>query len=421
MKTQLNRKTLAESLALLERIIPSRSANPLLTYLSLVLTDASLVLTGTSGEVDLRLHLPIRLGRELGSGLHVLVPALPLAQVVRSLPGSASVLEVELGRVELSLAAATRCLAQGAKATFQTRFSVAEPEGFPEPVFPEPMLALKAQDLLQALTHVRYAASNEEYRAVFRGIQLEFSERGLRAVASDGYRLALYDLELPNLEGELPQCRLVVPARSVDEMVRVLKAAGGGSEASRGEPQEVGLGFTDGVLGLSLNPLPLGSTTQAASSEVASRTEHLEDLEGPLAVQMAVRLMEGEFPDYERVIPKEFVLEAEAEAEALKESLKRVSVLADRQNHRVDLFFEENQLTLRAEGDYGKGQEELPVRLSGPPMTVSFNARYLLDALGPTEGTVRLGLSGTQTPAVIQEGGEGAQSGYLAVVVPLRV
>lgn len=411
MKTQLNRKTLAESLALLERIIPSRSANPLLTYLSLALTDASLVLTGTSGEVDLRLHLPIRLGRELGSGLHVLVPALPLAQVVRSLPGSASVLEVELGRVELSLAAAS----------FQTRFSVAEPEGFPEPVFPEPMLALKAQDLLQALTHVRYAASNEEYRAVFRGIQLEFSERGLRAVASDGYRLALYDLELPTLEGELPQRRLVVPARSVDEMVRVLKAAGGGSEASRGEPQEVGLGFTDGVLGLSLNPLPLGSTTQAASSEVASRTEHLEDLEGPLAVQMAVRLMEGEFPYYERVIPKEFLLEAEAEAEALKESLKRVSVLADRQNHRVDLFFEENQLTLRAEGDYGKGQEELPVRLSGPPITVSFNARYLLDALGPTEGTVRLGLSGTQTPAVIQEGGGGAQSGYLAVVVPLRV
>lgn len=382
MKTKLNRKTLAEALALLERIIPSRSVNPLLTYLSLALADGSLVLTGTNEEIDLRLRLPAHLDRPLDGPLHVLVPAHPLAQVVRSLPSTATVLEVEFGGAELGLAAATQ---PGVKATFQTRLSVAGPEDFPPPRFPEPVLALKAQDLLQALTHVRYAASTEEYRAVFRGVQLEFSEQGLRAVATDGYRLALYNLELP-LEGL--RRKLVVPARSVDEMVRVLKAAGEGFE--------VGLGFTEGVLGLSSNP---------------PREDE------PLVVQMAIRLMEGEFPDYERVIPQDFVLEAEAEAEALRESLKRVSVLANRQNHRVDLFFEGDQLTLMAEGEYGKGQEELPVKLTGSPLTVSFNARYLLDALGPISGPMGLRLSGPQTPAVIG----GAQSGYLAVVVPLRV
>ncbi|KIX84432.1 DNA polymerase III subunit beta [Thermus filiformis] len=394
MKIQLDKKTLAEALALLERVIPSRSSNPLLTYLSLALPAAipdgkggALVLTGTNGEVDLRLFV-LPSGREpvLGSG-HVLIPAAPLAQVVRNLPGEEVLLEVE---GELSLASAS----------FQTRFAVADPEGFPEPLFPEPRLRLKAQDLLRALTHVRYAASNEEYRAIFRGIQLEFSEGGLRAVASDGYRLAVYDLKgAPVLERS---AKLVVPARSVDEVVRVLKAV-----ASPGDSDEVDLGFAEGTLGLSLAPK-----------------------ERPLGVRMAVRLMEGEFPDYERVIPKEYVLEAEVEADTLRESLKRVSVLADRQNHRVDLFFEsasplgearEGRLTLSAEGDYGKGREELPVRASGVAMTVSFNARYLLDALGPLEGPVRLRLSGAQTPAVVSGGGEGEPDGYLAVVVPLRV
>ncbi|MGQ9735768.1 MAG: DNA polymerase III subunit beta [Thermaceae bacterium] len=378
MEIKLTKRALAEALTLLERVIPAKSSNPLFTYLSLATQPGEgLVLTGTGGEVDLRVFLPISPPEP--EEVHILVPALPFVQVVRSLPGAKEeevALEVRDG---LNLRAGP----------FQTRFTWAEAEGYPEPTFPEPRVALKAQDLLQALTHVRYAASTEEYRAIFRGIQLEFAQ-GLRAVASDGYRLAIYELKPAQPFSLEHPVKLVVPARSMDEVVRVLKYA---------DPDdEVSIGFSGGTLALALSPS-----------------------DRPWKVRMALRLMEGEFPNYEGVIPKEFVTSMEVEAEILKESLKRVGILADKKNHRVDLLLEENRLLLSAEGDYGKGEEELPVQTSGSAITVSFNARYFLEALAPLEGTVRIALSGVHTPAVISEGPLGLGGGYLAVIVPLRV
>ncbi|GAA6755199.1 DNA polymerase III subunit beta [Thermus thalpophilus] len=372
MRVILPKNLLAEHLSFLERVIPSRSSNPLFTYLGLALGQDALVLFGSNGEVDLEAGLPAEVQ---GEGRY-LVPAQPFFQLVRSLPGE---------RVELVLGGDLE-LASG---SFRTRLALAPTEGYPELSFPEPIpsevypwqTTLPVEEFLRALTHVRYAASHEEYRAIFRGVQLEFSERGVRSVASDGYRLALYQLPKP----QPFQKKAVVPARSVDEVARVLKGVGAG---------EVVLALGPGTLGL------------------AAR-------EGEGWVRLAVKLMEGEFPDYERVIPKEFPLRATLEAEAFREALRRVSVLADRQNHRVDLFFQEGRVLLSAEGDYGKGQEELPVVLEGTPLAVAYNARYLLEALGPVAGQAALWLSGPTSPSLVRPAEEG--SGYQAVVVPLRV
>lgn len=91
---------------------------------------------------------------------------------------------------------------------------------------------------------------------------------------------------------------------------------------------------------------------------------------------------------------------------------------------RVDLLFEEGRVLLSAEGDYGKGQEEVPVHLEGLPLAVAYNARYLLEALSPLSGQAVLLLSGPTSPSLVRPGeassGEAAE-GYQAVVVPLRV
>ncbi|MDM7323450.1 MAG: DNA polymerase III subunit beta, partial [Thermus sp.] len=335
MKVIIPKTLLTEHTALLERVIPTRSSNPLFTYLGLALAPNALVLFGTNGEVDLeiRLEMPTQ-----GEG-RFLVPAQPFFQLVRSLPGE----QVELafdGGLSLS------------SGSFSTRLSLAPDDGYPELFFPnlegpsEPyplQVLLPGEELLRALSHVRYAASNEEYRAIFRGVQLEFSEKGLRSVASDGYRLALYGLTRPQPFAK----KVVVPARSVDEMVRVLKNVG------------------EGEVALALGPGTLGLATGGQDSASGSKGQ----------LRMAVRLMEGEFPDYERVIPKEFPLKATFEVEAFREALRRVSVLSDRQNHRVDLLFQEGRVLLSAEGDYGKGQEEVPVNLEGVPLAVAYNAR----------------------------------------------
>ncbi|RDI95245.1 DNA polymerase III subunit beta [Meiothermus sp. QL-1] len=362
MEIRIPKRTLTEGLSILERIIPSRSTNPILTYLPIEASERGLTLQGTNGEVDLE----VRLAAEVQGAGRVLVPASTFAQVVRGAPGE--LIELSLtgeGRLELS------------SSTFNTLLSTAPPEGYPELSFaPSPQERMPALGLARAITRVRYAASQEEYRAIFRGVQLEMSSRRLRAVASDGFRLARYDLPL---EG-LPSRKLVVPARTADEIVRVFKDA----------EEELAFAVEEGSLTL------------------AGR-----------AVRMAVKLMEGEFPDYERVIPQSFVLEATLPAEAFRESLKRVALMADRNNHRVNLTFTPGRLGIDAEGDYGRGREEMEVELSGETqMLAAYNARYLIEALAPVEGAVRLRLSGPTTPSVLQAVED---AGYLAVVVPLRV
>lgn len=359
MEVRIPKRTLAEGLSILERIIPSRSSNPILTYLPLELSDKGLILRGTNGEVDIEVRLPAEI---VGAG-QVLIPAQTFSQIVRSVPGE--LIELIFGeRLELHSGA------------FNTQLSTTSPDGYPELSFgapgPERISALR---LTQAINRVRYAASTEEYRAIFRGVQLEMSSTGLRSVASDGFRLARYDLPM-----ELQTRKLVIPARSADEIVRVFKDAQG----------EVALSVGEGTL----------------------------TLEGD-AVRMAVKLMEGEFPDYARVIPQSFVLEATLAADILRDSLKRVMVLSDRNNHRVNLLFNQGKLDIDAEGDFGRGTEELTVESSGESqLMVAYNAQYLIDALAPIEGAVRIKLSGATSPSTVQAVED---TGYLAVVVPLRV
>jgi DNA polymerase-3 subunit beta len=361
VEARIPKRTLVEGLSILERIIPSRSSNPILTYLPIELTPQSLILRGTNGEVDIEVKLP---AETQGPG-QVLIPAHTFVQIVRSVPGE---------MVELLSGGGERLELRSG--TFNTQLATTSPDGYPALDFTVPRAErISAAKLAQAITRVRYAASNEEYRAIFRGVQLEMSPAGLRAVASDGFRLARYDLPM-----QLQARKLVIPARSADEIVRVFKDA----------PGEVALAVGEGTLTLAGE-----------------------------AVRMSVKLMEGEFPDYTRVIPQSFVLEATLPAEALRESLKRVAVLSDRNNHRVNLLFSDGRLDIDAEGDYGRGREELRVDSSGgPQLMVAYNARYLIDALAPIEGAVRIKLSGPTSPSLVQAVED---EGYLAVVVPLRV
>jgi len=368
----VKQKLLKQVLDLARGIAPSgRPLNPLWTYLYLEGREKELVIRAANEEVDLEVRLPA-MGEEGGP---VLVPAHPFIRAVENAPGDEDeedrevVILIQEGQVEISAW------------PWQATINAASPEGFPAwPEFDTTLWTrMDAQDLLRALSHVRYAVSRESWRATFRGVQLEFSDRGFRAVASDGYRLALFDLNGPQPFTK----KVVVPARSVDELMRVLRNA------------------EDRV------DLAVG---------ISAMTITAQQKEG--VVRMAVRLMPGEFPDYERVIPKEFPLKAALDVEPFREALKRVSVLADKQNHRVDLFLEEGRALLSAEGDYGKGQEEIFVSLEGAPMSLAYNARHLLDAVSRVEEKVVMRFSGQFTPTLI-EPADG--SGYQAVVVPLRV
>jgi DNA polymerase-3 subunit beta len=366
---RIGKETINRALSLAKGVMPSKASNPLLTYLWLEGREGDLVLQASSGETDLEVRLPVEDGVEFAP---ILVPGLPFTLTVGNAPGDTVEFTLEPGSVTV------------AAGKWRASLATASPEGFPEwpEMGPDRLNShIAAKDLAKALSSVRYAVGKEDYRAIFRGVQLEFYERGFRAVASDGYRIAIQDLLTP--EGE-PARKVVLTSWGVDDLLHFLREAEEGGEVR---------------------------ITQARGlMEVAFAAPWGE-------VRASLRLMEGEFPNYWRVIPTEFPLKVVLDVGPFREALKRVSVLADKQNHRVDLLLEEGRAVLSAKGDYGEGQEELPVVLEGPPMSLAYSARYLLEALQWASGKVTLYISGQVTPTLI----EPAEGGYRAVVVPLRV
>jgi DNA polymerase-3 subunit beta len=362
MKVQLAKKPLAEALSHVERIVPNRSGNPGLNLVRLTVTAGELMLRGTNMDVDIEASVAVDVTNE-GD---VALPAQVLGQVIRALPGET--VDMHLEDQELVVASDH----------FDTRLQTVDPENAPTVGFPtEFPTRLDAEALAGALSNVRYAAATAEYQAVFRGVKLEVSSQGqgARAVATDGFRLAYHDLQdAGGLPGDV-----IVPAKGVDEILKVLSGA------------EVHMAVGD--------------------AQVSVKSG---------GIKLNVKLMDGTFPDYRRVIPTTFPVTVSVNASDLKEAVSRVSVLADRTaNNRVDLFVKEGQLRISAEGSFGRGQEILEVGQTGTDaeMALAFNAKYLLDALASFSDEVDVRFSGVTSPTVL---GQPNQEHHLAMVVPLR-
>ncbi len=361
MRVNVPKKTLADVLSNVERIIPARSSNPGLSLLRIDLEPDGVVLSGSSLDIDVRAKVAADVA---GEGSHAVV-AHVFGMVVRSLP--ADDVELEFSENELQITSGrytTKLQLVSAGSTAVVSF----PDEHPGEI--------DAAQLAKALSGARYAAAVADFQAVFRGVKVELADGRFRAVATDGFRLAYYDLGVgTGLEGDV-----IVPARSVDELLRVLG---------------------DGPVKLAMD----GGQLSVRHGDYS----------------LNLKLMEGAFPDYERVIPSNFPVSITLSAARLAEAVNRVSLMADKTaNNRVDLFVKDGVATITAEGSYGRSQEELPVMQEGTDseIAVAYNARFLVDSLGPVGGDVRLMFSGaSSSPSVVRDL---ADDNYLAMVVPLR-
>jgi DNA polymerase-3 subunit beta len=326
----------------------------------LTLKEGGLTLNGSDMNIDIETSVAADTTSE---GTFAL-PAHVFAQVVRSLPGE--LVELRFGDGELGVTSGS----------YATTLQLVDPSAISQVTFPESYQgSLEAADLMRALSHVRYATAVAEYQAIFRGVKLELSDNRTRAVATDGFRLAYYNLKAASgLEADV-----VIPARSVDELIKLLSEG------------EVKIALSDGQISLS--------------------NGHF---------RANIKLMEGSFPDYNRVIPSTFPVSITLDADVLAQAVARVAVMADKTaNNRVDMFIKDGTLQITAEGAYGRSQEALEVAQEGtdPEIALAYNAKYLVDALTPTSGELQLRFSGTSSPSVLSSLKD---PNYLAMVVPLR-
>lgn len=220
--------------------------------------------------------------------------------------------------------------------------------------------------LSQAIKRVRYAISNEEYRAVLTGVQLEFSERGLKTVSSDGFRIAMYDTPCQS-----QPTTLVLPKHAAEMLCALFEKD----------------------LEVRVNPTP----------------KHLE-VYSP-TTSASFKIMDSTFPDYARVIPETYNQKATINAEEVVQACSNI-VTSKTEHYRVNLSLNE-PITIYSEKDGKVSKHTLNGNYKGPPCEVSFNANYLKEAFFGLQGPTDIYLKDTQ-PAFIE------QEGYSAVVVPLR-
>ncbi len=372
MKVTLERNHLLKSLGHVHRVVERRNTYPILANVLLKAQDGQLDLRATDLDIEVTEAVPAMVG-QAGT---TTVPAHTLYEIVRKLADGAEVrLETEGGEQLLVTSG-------------RSRFHLAclSPDSFPDlksGTFSH-SFTLPAPVLRELIERTQFAISNEETRYYLNGIYIHVleinGEPTLRAVATDGHRMARAEAAAP--EGAQGMPGIIVPKKTVSEVQKLLDGAEG----------EVEVEISDTKIRFKLGTVVLLS-----------------------------KLIEGTFPDYERVTPKHNDKQMNVDKASFARAVDLVSTIAsDRGGKAVKLSMHEGQLELSVTNpDHGTASEELAVEFEPESFEIGFNARYLLDIIGQirSENAVFL-FNDAGSPTLVREDGEAKA---LYVLMPMRV
>lgn len=366
MRFTMARGELLEALSTASRGMSSRSTLPILSGI-LVSCEAngSVVFQTTDLEVSLRCVSSGLVERE---GITVL-PGRLFTDIVKSLPEAAVSISVE-GEM-----ASIVC----AQSSFKMKALPAEDfPRFPE-VDADKTLSIDSAVFADLVSHVARAVSRDETRPVLTGVLLVIEGPLVKMVATDSYRLAMKEVVLEEPAGE--DCDVVVPAKALEEAVKLSS-----------NEKTVELGITDNQIIMTFE-----NTT------------------------FVTRRIEGSFPNYKQLIPREFSTSAVVTREELSSAVKRVSLLAQHNTPlRVAVKPQDQTLKLTATTqDVGDAAEEIMVKTSGEDVEIAFNHGFLADGIAAAAGdTVEIKIVSPLKPGVLESEGD---EGFLYLLMPVRL
>ncbi len=372
MKLVIERGALLKSLSHIHSVVERRGTIPILSNVKLEGADGKLVLTATDMDISVTEGVPAEIS-EHGA---TTVPAHMFYEIVRKLPDGA--------QIEITKAAdeAKVIIRAG-----QSRFSLSSLPVDDFPVLAEDDLAHRftvTGDECKALVEkTRFAISTEETRYYLNGVYLHAATAEgasvLRAVATDGHRLARIQIGLPEGAENIPG--VIIPRKTISELVKLLE---------------------EGV-----------QTVQIALSE-----SKIKFVCGKAV--LVSKLIDGTFPDYDRVIPSGNDKIMEVECKPFSLAVDRVSVISSEKSRGIKLELDNGALVLSAtSAEQGSAREELDVKYGADPVDIGFNSRYLLDMMAQIEGeSAQFVLADSQSPALVRDP---ADVGALYVIMPMRV
>ena len=371
MDFSIEKSQLLKELALTQGVVEKKTTIPILSNLLVEAEEGSLRISATDLDLGVCCHCPAKV-MTAGSGT---IPAKRLIEIVRSLPEA----EVHFKALENHWVQVT-CERSSFKLVGMAR------DNFPMlPTVPPALATLPSNVFATAIQKTVFAISNEESRYTLNGGLLLLKPGTVTMVATDGHRLALIerDIEVPGLKNEL---RLLIPKKAMAELVRLL---------SEGEGE-----------------LPVS---------ISKDESHLFFSLGQRV--LICRMLTGQFPNYEAVLPRENNRVLELDKEAISAAVRRVALLADERSRAVRMHLEKGQLEISSSsGEYGEAREVLDTSYQDEAMQIGFNYQYLLDFFSVLEGIekINLELKDEQSAGQLRPVEQGAYR-YRYVVMPMRI
>jgi DNA polymerase-3 subunit beta len=372
MKLTIERASLLKALSHVQSVVERRNTIPILSNVLLSADGDGLQLSATDLDMEIRDEAEA----SISGGGQITAPAQTLYEIVRKLPDGAD--------VQLSFAGDDpRLSIQAGRSRFNLPvlpagdFPVMSSDGLSS------TLSVEKDDLVRLIDKTRFAISTEETRYYLNGLYLhtvtENGETKLRAVATDGHRLALAEMPAPGGATGLPG--VIIPRKTVQEARRLLDDVSGQVEFQ--------------------------------VSQAKIRFEFAR-------AALTSKVIDGSFPDYVRVIPKGNDKIVIVDNDLLEAAVDRVATISAEKSRSVKLSIEPGKMTLTVRNmEAGQGVEELEIDYDGPSFDIGFNARYLLDVCGQITGdTAELRFADPSSPTLVLDPSDPAVQ---YVLMPLRV
>ncbi len=368
MKLSLMQENLARGLQVVSRAVSSRSTLPVLANVLVRTEDAGLKLTATNLEIGITAWVAGKIDSE-GT---LTVPARLFNDLVAGLPAAE--------RIDLEVDGTTLRIKAG---RYQTQLRGIDAEEFPVIPSPgeRPTTRVSQKELRRALSQVVFAAASDEARPILTGVLTRLSGDKLTLAAADNYRIAVRGM--PILD-PVEDTSLVVPARSYAELMRVL--------TDTDDPVEIML--------------------------ASSKSQILFHVEG---VDIVSRLIDGQFPNYQQVLPSSHSTRAVVERDELLKAVRISALIASSAANVIRMRLGDEgsgTITIAAAADVGEAQTEVEAAIEGDAVQISFNARYLQDVLqGLDHDQLALEFSGPLSPGVLRPT---TDEDYVHVIMPVR-
>ena len=369
MKLSVMQENLARGLSVVSRAVSNRSTLPVLANVLLKTEDAGLKLTATNLEIGITYWVPGKIETDGATT----VPARLLTDLVNSLPAG--------DRVDLALQGADtlhlRC------GRFETHIKGIDADEFPAigAAGERPTTRIAQNVLRRALAETAFAAASDEARPILTGVLAKFEGDQVTLAAADNYRIAVKTI--PILD-PVPETSVVIPARALNELARVL--------ADVDDPVEVVL--------------------------AGGRNQVLFHLDG---IDLVSRLIDGQFPNYQQIVPQSHTTRAVLDREELLRAVRPAALIAHESANIVKLQIGadgEPGITVSASAEVGDHVGQVEAAVDGDGTTIAFNARYLADVLTNVAAEqFALELNGPLSPGVFKPVGDDR---YIHVVMPVR-